>query len=50
MNSLMRRSINFGKSRKGGFLVLALSLLATLTWVQIRGRSNTGGGGGVSDA
>lgn len=41
MNSLLRRSILFGKSRRGGFMLLALGFLATLIWVQVQGRTST---------
>jgi Ca-activated chloride channel family protein len=42
MNTLLARLNSLGKSRKGGFLVLGLTVLATLAWVQIQGRTTTG--------
>ncbi len=51
MNTLVRRLNSLGKSRKGGILVLALGVLATLIWVQIQGEptaGSTGHGGGTS--
>ena len=47
MNSLLRRSISFGKSRRGGFLALALGVLATLIWVQVQGRTTNYTGGPI---
>jgi len=51
MNTLIRRLNSLGKSRKGGILVLALGILATLIWVQIQGKTTAGvtvHGGGPS--
>ncbi|MEE8161061.1 MAG: hypothetical protein V3T61_05445, partial [Acidobacteriota bacterium] len=43
MNALNRLT-SFGRSRRGGILVLLLGILATVIWVQVRAGAFTGYG------